>query len=183
MEIKNQYNEYRVGAMFFKPVKTTREDLNDFVTTIRIGGGLRSWRLNIDCRALAGKLMAHDKLSDLIHLDSNDIILTLEIEHPKINTRILVGGNETATYVIYRRTSSKFDEKDLFKRLEIWIKKFLFDVQPLEHLLKYGRRDSFGLIPNNMGTLSYVIIRRNSYGEEKKEFGQPYTESTWSSDF
>lgn len=181
MDIKSRYNEYRVGAMFVKPEKATVEDLNAYVRVVRSGSGERVWQLMIDCRALAGKLMAHEELSKLIHKDSNDFILVLNLEHPKFDGRVIIGGYENKTYAVYKR-SSKLNEKDFFKRLETWIKRFLYEIQPMEHLLNYGRRERYGLLPNENGNLAYVVISLSSYGDERKQFGQPYTESTWSSE-
>ena len=182
MEIKSRYDDFRMGAMFITPVKATADDLNDFLTVVRLGSNSkqRAWQLaRIDCRALAGKLLAHDKLKELILMDTNEFILALEIEHPKHKDRVIIGGNETRTYVVYTRNKEDI-EKTVFSRLESWLQKYLYDIQPVEHTLRYGRRDKYGLLPNEAGILSYVVIMRNSYGEENKQFGQVYTESTWS---
>lgn len=181
MDIKVRYDDYRMGAMFVKPMKATAEDLNTYISTVRLGSSplLRSWQLSrIDCRALAGKLMAHEELKELIFVDASDFILTIEIEHPKYEDRIIIGGNETRTYLVYTG-NKKGIAKVVFGRVEGWLQKFLYDVQPKEHTLKYGRREKYGLLSNDAGVLSYVVVKRTSYGEENHQFGQPYTESTW----
>lgn len=176
MEIKPRYNELRVGAMFIEPVKATANDLDDYVMATRIGSmSSRIWQFGrIDCRALAGKLFNDERIEDLIMRTENDFLLVVNVDHPKIQDKLLIGGNETKTIVVYR--NRKIEKH--FKKIEAWLQKYLSGIPPVAHLLKYGRRNKFGLKERD-GVLCYVMVNVGSSITEMDVFGQPYTEASW----
>ena len=176
MDIKPRYDENRVGATIFEPLKATQEDWLTAKPAVYGGGSStkKIWRIiGMDSRILAGKLLAHENYSELIWKDRTNFVFKVKLNFPPNSKReLIIVGVETSVYVVYQKRTSNVIQENVKK----WLMKNLAGLKPLPCKFEFGSHNKLWGIVIDKYEVVHLTYEKPGYGDVSRSV---YNEWEW----
>jgi hypothetical protein len=170
--IRPRYNQNRIGATIFDAVTATEDDREYWkgVLETRKEKG-NTYRIRLDARVVAGKLVAHPELSKLILIDDDSFTFVVNMLHPGCERKLYIIGYDNQIYVIYKRRTNK----DLLTKIEVWIKATLRGIEPKTSVFTFGSKNKYGIARDDRNVLMLTYQRKG----RSLEYTDMYKDWRW----
>lgn len=154
--IKPRYNENRIGATIFD-VEAATEDDQKYWKGVLLSKKEKgnTYRIRLDARVVAGKLVAHPEFSKLILIDDDNFTFVVNLLHPGCERKLYITGHDNQIFVVYKKRTNK----DILKKIKNWLKGTLRGIEPEIVALTFGSRYKYGIARDDRNVLMLTLQR------------------------